>query len=256
VSVGWRVIFVALGALLASAWPFASVAASPPTREEAWAVLQPYTGPSEPGVDTSTLTGKVMAGYQGWFTAEGDGAELGWKHYSQRGEFRPGRCSIDLWPDVSELAADERFATPFRLTSGEPAEVFSSHQRPTVVRHFRWMQEYGIDGAFVQRFVVETRDPRTLRHFNTVLRHCRDGANEHGRAYAIMYDLSGLGAGQIDRAIDDFKQLVDQMKLGRDERDRAYLRHAGQPVVAVWGIGFNDDRRYTLAECDRLIEFL
>jgi hypothetical protein len=38
--------------------------------------------------------------------------------------------------------------------------------------------------------------------------------------------------------------------------DSAYLNHRGKPVVAVWGIGFNDGRNYTLAECRRLIEFL
>ncbi len=27
-------------------------------------------------------------------------------------------------------------------------------------------------------------------------------------------------------------------------------------MVAVWGIGFNDRRKYTLAECERLVEFL
>jgi hypothetical protein len=46
------------------------------------------------------------------------------------------------------------------------------------------------------------------------------------------------------------------MRLGRDDGDRAYLRHNGRPVVAVWGIGFNDGRAYTLAECDRFVEFL
>jgi hypothetical protein len=46
------------------------------------------------------------------------------------------------------------------------------------------------------------------------------------------------------------------MKLGQDEQDRAYLRHQGRPLVAVWGIGFNDGRAYTLAECDRLVDFL
>ena len=45
------------------------------------------------------------------------------------------------------------------------------------------------------------------------------------------------------------------MRLGRDDDDRAYLRHDGKPVVAVWGIGFNDGRAYTLAECDRLSSF-
>src|SRR5206468_1615003 len=53
-----------------------------------------------------------------------------------------------------------------------------------------------------------------------------------------------------------WKLLVDRMRLGRDDGDHAYLRHNGKPVVAVWGIGFNDGRAYSLAECDHLLEFL
>jgi hypothetical protein len=243
------------------AWMFAVVAtaavpAAEPTREAVIAEMQPYSGPSVAGVDRSTLTGKVMAGYQGWFTAEGDGSDLGWQHYARRGEFRPGRAAIDLWPDVAELDADERFATPFRHADGSVASVFSSHHPKTVARHFRWMREYSIDGVFVQRFVVETYRSASLAHCNQVLANCRQGANEQGRTYAVMYDLSGLRAGQIERAIDDWKLLVDRMRLGRDEADKAYLHHRGRPVVAVWGIGFNDGRGYTLAECDRLVTFL
>lgn len=225
------------------------------SREEVLGELRAYGGESVAGVDRATLNGKVMAGYQGWFAAEGDGFGLGWKHYGGR-SFRAGRCTIDLWPDVSELDADEKFATAFRHADGSTAHVFSSNQAKTVLRHFRWMREYGIDGVFVQRFVVETRNPANLRHFNAVLNHCRDGANRQGRCYAVMYDLSGLGAGDIDQAIEDWKSLIDRMKLGRDAKDAAYLRHRGKPVVAVWGVGFNDNRRYTLAECDRLVEFL
>src|SRR5262249_19117802 len=58
------------------------------------------------------------------------------------------------------------------------------------------------------------------------------------------------------QVIEDWKLLVDRMGLGKDPSDHAYLHHNGKPVVAVWGIGFNDGRRYTLAECERLVEFL
>ena len=43
------------------------------------------------------------------------------------------------------------------------------------------------------------------------------------------------------------------MRMGEDP---AYLRHRGKPLVAVWGIGFNDDRTYSLAECRALVKFL
>jgi len=218
-----HILIAALVALLASSCARAVVAQ--PSRAEVVAEMRPYGGPTAEGVSRTTLIGKVMAGYQGWFTAEGDGAGAGWRHYARRGEFRPGRCNIDLWPDVSELDDDEKFATPFKHANGQTAYVFSSHQRKTVLRHFRWMQEYGIDGVFVQRFVVETTQPVSLSHCNTVLAHCREGANAYGRCYALMYDLSGLRSGGIARAIDDWKLLVDRMQLGRDEQDRAYLRH-------------------------------
>jgi hypothetical protein len=227
-----------------------------PSRDDAIAALRPYDGPSASGVNRTTLTGKVVCGYQGWFTAPGDGSGRGWRHYPARGKFEPGSCGIDLWPDVSELDDDEKYPTPFRHADGRVASVFSSHHRKTVLRHFRWMQEYGIDGAFVQRFGVETVHPRDLRHSNTVLAHCREGANRYGRCYAVMYDLSLLPEGGLRLVIEDWKLLVDRMRLGKDPKDTAYVRHKGKPVVAVWGIGFNDGRRYTLAECERLVDFL
>jgi hypothetical protein len=229
--------------------------AQQPDHATALAILKPYEGESVEGVDCSTLVGKVMSGYQGWFNTPDDGAGRGWTHYGKRGRFEPGQCTIDLWPDMSELAEDERFATPFRHADGSTAYVFSSHKRATVVRHFQWMREYGIDGAFVQRFASTLGDPRAHVHNNTVLSNCRAGANEQGRAYALMYDLSGLPAGGTQRVIDDWKQLVTRMKLTRDPRDRAYLHEGGKPVVAIWGVGFDDNRRYTLEETAELIRF-
>ncbi len=217
--------------------------------------LNAYSGPSVHGVDTSTLTGKVMAGYQGWFNCEGDGANLSWTHWAQQSKksFAPGNVKVDLWPDVSELGADELYTTGFKLADGSPAKVFSSYNRATVLRHFEWMRIYGIDGVFVQRFANGLGKGDGRYHKDVVLANCREGANRSGRAYAVMYDLSGLKAGGVARVRDDWKMLRERMNIGNDP---AYLRHRGKPLVAVWGIGFKGNRAYSLAECRALIEFL
>ena len=61
-------------------------------------VLKPYSGPSLSGIDTSTLTGKVMCGYQGWFNCEGDGAELGWTHWARNRRKLQSRMQITQDP--------------------------------------------------------------------------------------------------------------------------------------------------------------
>ena len=66
-----------------------------------------------PRTDTSTLTGKVMCGYQGWFACEGDGAERGWNHWTKgRGPLSPANAKIDLWPDVTGFGADASAWSP------------------------------------------------------------------------------------------------------------------------------------------------
>ncbi len=218
--------------------------------------LKPYTGESHPEVDITTLHGKVVCGYQGWFNAPGDGADMQWGSWDGRNHlFRPGSCTIDMWPDMSELGEDERYETEFKLPDGRKATVFSAHNRKTVLRHFRWMREYGIDTAFVQRFIEGLTKPVIFNHRNTVLAHCREGANLYGRSYSVMYDLSGMKANSIHLVIDDWKRLVDQMGITRDSQDRAYQHHRGKPVVTIWGIGFNDGREYSLEECLKLVEF-
>ncbi len=236
-------------------WSAAFVrAADSPLEQARRETLHPFHGPTTRGVDCTALDGKVMCGYQGWFNTPGDGANRGWVHWTKSaGALADGNAKVDLWPDVSELSPAERFATGFMLPDGKPAEVFSSYNLQTVLRHFEWMREYGIDGAFVQRFAGGLSNPRVLRTTNSVLDHCREGATRSGRAYAVMYDLSGLRAGQIDQVIDDWRSLRGRMHITDDP---AYLHHRGKPLVAVWGIGFSDHREYTLEDCRKLIDFL
>jgi hypothetical protein len=247
---------ISIGLVLASALtaPAADPGSSaPPSRDQIVAdLMRPYAGVSVSGVDATTLQGKVMCGYQGWFAAEGDGLGRGWYHWHGKDGFKPGSCSIDLWPDVSELDPEERYRTPFVLPDGRPAEVYSAANAKTVDRHFAWMRQYGIDGVFVQRFAGEVFHPAGLHQFTTVLANCREGANRHGRVYAVMYDLSGIGLGEMEKVKADWSLLVDRMHI---TSDRAYLHDQGRPVVAVWGIGFSDGRAYTLAECQDLVSF-
>ena len=230
-------------------------AASPTEIEAVYAeTLRPFTGSRASGVDASTMQGKVLCGYQGWFNAEGDGARRGYHRWTKNGgALTPGNAKIDLWPDLSELGPDERFPTNLRHADGRTAEVFSSFNRATVLRHFEWMQKYGIDGGFVQRFIGPLHDVHNLRHNNVVLDHCREAANRSGRVYAVMYDLSGLGANRIDEVTADWQQLRTRMRVTADP---AYLRHRGRPVVVVWGVGFGKDRAYTVAECNHLVRQL
>ena len=193
------------------------------------------------------LDGRVLCGYQGWFRCEGDGSGNGWHHYAVNGRFEPGHAHIEMWPDVSELEPGERHATPFRHADGSAAEVFSSVHPRTVGRHFRWMREHGIDGVFLQRFAVNVRDPRFREPMDRVLELVRDSARAEGREWALMYDLSGL------KPVDFPMVTADWRRLKADTGD-AYLSHRHRPVVALWGLGFND-RPPALGEWRALIRF-
>ncbi len=198
------------------------------------------------------LHGLVLCGYQGWFRCAGDGSDNGWRHYASGGEFEPGHVNIDLWPDVSELAPDERFPTPFRHADGSGADLFSSAKAATVQRHFRWMREYGIDGVFLQRFATDARNPKLLKSMNQVLGHCRESANTEGRKWALMYDMSGSKPEDFLKVTDDWKHLRNEEPMKGD--DAAYLNYNGKPLISLWGLGFND-LPADLTEWEALLRF-
>src|SRR5882672_3021577 len=128
-----------------------------------------------------TYEGLVMAGYQGWFRAAGDGSSG--KRYVYGDENRSG---IDLWPDVSEY--EKTYETPFIMPDGKKARFFSSLDKSTIDLHFKWMQEYGIDGVFMQRFFNDTRKDRRDKESAVILQNALDAASKYKRAIAVMYD--------------------------------------------------------------------
>ena len=199
-----------------------------------------------------SYNGLVMAGYQGWFRAEGDGSPS--RHYAYGDEDHSG---IDLWPDVSEY--EKTYETPFTLPDGKKARFFSSLDKSTTDLHFKWMQQYGLDGVFMQRFFDDTRDSHRRRESTVILRNAMEAASKYKRAIAVMYDLSGLRASGEDCSaiIEDWKYLVDSIKVTNQKGEKTYLHHRGKPLVVIWGVGF-PDRPYNIRNIglERLIDFL
>jgi len=196
--------------------------------------------------------GLIMAGYQGWFRAAGDGTKA--TRYAYGNEQRSG---LDMWPDVTEY--EKTYETPFKLTNGQAARFFSSADKSTTDLHFKWMQQYGVDGVFMQRFFGETKNKKHDSESLAIIKNAFEAASKYKRAIAVMYDLSGLSAKGEDCSsiIEDWKYLVDQLKVTNQEGAKTYLHHNGKPIVAIWGVGF-PDRPYNTRNIglERVIDFL
>jgi hypothetical protein len=77
-------------------------------------------------VDVSTLNGKVLAGYQGWFNCAGDGSPRNdWRSWA-RGAPAPETLTIDMYPDLKEFDPKELCAIPGFTIGGRQAYLFSA----------------------------------------------------------------------------------------------------------------------------------
>ena len=195
----------------------------------------------------------VMAGYQGWFAANGDKSERGWYHYNGKCGFKPGCSTIDFWPDMREYTV--KYETPFSFADGSKAFLYSPYDAETIDLHFKWMKDYGIDGVHMQRFVGEIKKPdgSGKRHFNKVLEHALKASIKYGRAISIMYDLSGCSQNDIFYIEQDLAELKKLFNLFDNVKNPTFLRHNGKPLISIWGVGFNDNRKYSIADADKLI---
>jgi hypothetical protein len=208
-------------------------------------------------IDPSTMTGKLLMGYQGWFTCPGDGSSIdGYGHWIQDGytTIDVDSFRVDMWPDTTELTGPERCPTQLQYPDGSPAYLYSALNYNSVLRHFQWMSEYGIDGVFLQRFGSQIIYPQVRDQHNLVTEHVRNASDAYGRVWAVMYDVSGTDERNVDLVdtfVDDWTYLVDVLGVTDSP---TYLRHDGLPVVAIWGLGF-DDRPGTPEEARRLVQF-
>jgi hypothetical protein len=218
---------------------------------EPW--LVPYSGPTRTDIDATTLDGKVLCGYQGWFNTPCDGAGFGFTHWGRSLDHpERARFVVDMWPDVSEYDPADLCVVPgLKMPDGSAARLYSAYRKGPVLLHFRWMRQYGIDGVFLSRFVGEAGDPRRARHVNIVLANVREGCHREGRVWALMLDLSMGGNATTAAVMNDWKFLCDQVRVRDDSR---YLHHKGKPVVLLWGLGFMD-RPWTPEQGEELVTF-
>ena len=221
-------------------------------------VLVQTAGAVPPLVNPDSLRGKVMCGYQGWFRCPGDACGMGWIHYSRDAQrISPRTLTFEMWPDMREYSKGERFAAPgFQLADGPQGELFSSDNAATVLRHFQWMRDYGIDGAWIQHFLVDLPGgPGEKRYISRrrVLAYGAEAARKTGRVWALSFDIAGM---PVDRIYDvltaEWKRLMDAKLIGGPH----YLHEGGLPVVQIWGFyRQNKHNAMTPELAERLIAF-
>ena len=238
------VIFIMLWSLLSMACSDGAGAVVPEPDEPEIPVIPSPDEPEPVAPDAvvyKSYKNLVLAGYQGWFTAKGDasGTDM-WIHCGDtKGDwqmFMPGHCSIEFFPSMGEYV--KSYPTGFTSLNGTTAMMFSSQDYETVDLHFKWMQQYGIDGVVVQRFLEAVKGYPWM---DTVLDHIVKAAKKYNRAFCIMYDLSGLqNANDVQVIVDDWNKINSKYRFSDPAYCPTYLWERGLPVVGLWGAAFVD----------------
>lgn len=183
---------------------------------------------------SAQLSNQVFMGYQGWHLAPGDGSIYnGWYHWFNNNIPDTTNIHGDFWPDMRGFDTDELFSTTMNYPDGTNAKVYSAYTQKTVMRHFQWMQTYGITGVFIQRFTSALTVSSQLQWRDKLNDNVLLAAQTYGRKFAIMYDV-GSGGSTVATIRADWEKLVDQKLLTSTS---SYLKENGLPVVALWGLG-------------------
>ncbi|SFB55892.1 Carbohydrate binding module (family 6) [Cohnella sp. OV330] len=203
------------------------------------------------------VVGKLFAGYQGWFNAQGDASPNGgWVHWSKNSSAPAAGSNVnfELYPDIREYS--KLYQTNLaNFGNGTQAKLFSSYDQETVNKHFEWMQTYNIDGAALQRFGADESDtPNNWKtNRDSVAVKVKNAAETYNRKFYVMYDITGMDASNWLNAVkhDWTTNVVNNMHL---TTSNAYAKQNGKVVVCIWGIGFTD-RPGTAAEHQNLINW-
>ncbi|MES2430242.1 MAG: glycoside hydrolase family 71/99-like protein [Bacteroidota bacterium] len=201
-----------------------------------------------------SVTGKVICGYQGWFSAYGDGSPVArWFHWSNgtyqsnAGSPAPGALKFEAYPAVDEYNNASLFQTALGNTSeGNTSKLFSSYKADVIDKHFEWMEQNEIDGVALQRFIGETFDGVFKLNRDSITARLKRSAEAHQRIFYLMYDISGLDVAKFDSIKTDWQNnMVAKLNITSSPY---YVHQNNKPVVCLWGFGFTD-RPGDAAQC-------
>ena len=219
--------------------------------------LCPHAG----GSAYSEFVGKSVAGYQAWFRVAG--RYDFWHHWGNDAVApdgtrwpRPNNHTFEIYPDISFYDDADLAQTGFAdLGNGEPARLYNAASPSAIAKHFALLQQHGLDGVAVQRFLGP--EMRTIANNPAAtLLSIRRQAENNSRLFYICYDITSNGLESTWADLIRFDWVYNIEQNYSLTQSPAYATVNGKPVVQVWGTGFTDNHPGTAAETIALIEWL
>ncbi len=187
------------------------------------------------------LDNQILCGYQGWFAFPGDGAPVNrWRHWfvpaaANMAAPLAGDLMVDVYPAIDEYDDADLHTSGIKMRDGSYAKFYSSARPNVVLKHFQWMQTYGISGVFLIRFMQDINIPANREWKIMVLRNVRSAAESTGRIFALSYNIAGTTDAILEDLKADWIKLVDEETITQSSQ---YVRQNGLPVLRIYGIGF------------------
>ena len=183
-----------------------------------------------------TLTNLTLIGYQGWFNTPRDGIGAGWQHWSRDSKkVTPQTVTFELYPDVQDYPRSSLVPTGLGLLgNGTKSVLFSSADKEVVKTHFKWLNQYNLDGLVLQRFISTMSDAKRLKSANFVTSEIARQSALNNKHFYFMYDISNSQADFINDIKADFTAHLENYTLSNPK----YVKAFGKPVIGIWGFGF------------------
>src|ERR1043166_7432670 len=161
-------------------------------------------------------------------------------------------CVRGGWQNAGRVYSLEPYQP--RYANAQPTKAYSCYVTNTVLRHCRWMRDYGIDGAVLQRFTKDVFIDATWAALkNTNLVNLKLGAEIYGRVFFLMYDISNDDPATVIGPLQsDWAYVTGTWHMTNSPR---YLEHRGKPLIGIWGLGFSGGLAVSSSDAQSIIDF-